>query len=167
MGGYASKCWLILLLLISIYLQCWQCNQPNEENRTKTLVLLRSQATGQESANRWSEWAGRKCWYFQKISFPFLASNGGGGQSTCNWWELLFVSHEERGLGHRKRSRRHEKQAKLAGSLQIKNIMGENKKLEDQVWQNWPGWGPSGPCISVWENSSSQCLENTISVSFD
>ena len=29
--------------------------------------------------------------------FPFLASNG-GRTNTYNWWELLFMSHEERGL---------------------------------------------------------------------
>lgn len=28
--------------------------------------------------------------------FPFRLAMV--GESTCNWWELLFMSHEERGL---------------------------------------------------------------------
>lgn len=70
-GDYALKCWLILLLLIPIYLKCWQHNQPNEENRTKTPAHWGHGLHGEESANRQSEWAGEKCWYFQKI---FLSS---------------------------------------------------------------------------------------------
>ena len=43
----------------------------------------------------------------------------------------------------------------------------DNKKLEGQLVQSCPGWGPPGPWISGWEESNSWCLENGVSASLD